>query len=154
MSVGDSLLDHFSENEIKNVNKTKYKWNNKFYQLTFDNSNFEIYDAIKIQLKTNDNKYIINSISGAAIMNISTCLDKKNGIFQNILEMFDNPKTFDHGKRKHPSYKNTYTYDKYVMISNDMISVSCYEFGIPDFVDHLLISVDTSEFNDFLNLDR
>ena len=40
------------------------------------------------------------------------------------------------------------------MISNDMISVSCYEFGIPDFVDHLLISVDTSEFNDFLNLDR
>jgi len=154
MSIGDSLLDHFSENEIKNINKTEYKWNNKFYQLTFDNSNFENYDAIKFQLKTNDNRYIIYSISGAAFMDISSCLDKRNVIFQDILEMFDNPETTDYGKRNHPSYKNTYTYDEYVSIGNDMISVSCYEFGIPDFADHLLVSVDTSEFNNFLNLPR
>ena len=37
------------------------------------------------------------------------------------------------------------------MVNTDMISVSCYDMDDINFSDIMLINVDTSEFNNFLN---
>ena len=151
ISIGDSLLDYFSESEIeRSKDELQYKAN-KFYQVTILSGNFDQYDAMHFQLKNNDNKFIIYSMSGIIELEIKKCLKKQKKIFKELLTLFDNPKTSDEGKRKHPGIKNAYTYDNYILVKSDMISVSCYEFINSNFAEKLLISADTAEFNNFLN---
>jgi hypothetical protein len=156
MSIGDSLLGHFSEEEINlNIGKTSYK-SKKFYHVTIeDPTKFKIYEAIQFHLKENDNKYIIHSISGNSRMEIKSCLNKQREIYEEISKLFTDIKKHDAGKRKHPSDESgkSYTYDMYIEFeSKDVIAVSCYEWsGELPFADKLLIGIDTKEFNDFLN---
>ena len=65
ISIGDSLLDHFSKKEVKDFFEIKYAVNyypksKKFFTLgTF--SEGKIYKQILFGLKASDNKYIIKS---------------------------------------------------------------------------------------------
>ena len=153
MSIEDSALDYFSETKIKkNINKQGYK-SNKFYVVDFtDSTKFKDYDALQFHFKRNDSKYIIYSISGNLRMEIKSCLNKQKGIYEEISELFTDVKKRDMGKRKHPAYEKSYTYDMYFQFkSKDLIAVSCYEFYEKLlFADKLLIAIDTKEFNDFL----
>ena len=92
MSIGDSALDFFSEEEIKNNLKNYY--NDKTYsvaEIEFLPS-FKVYDAIQIHFKTLDRNYVIHSISGFIDYpnNIHECYDKKNKIFDEIAFLFQN----------------------------------------------------------------
>ena len=91
MSIGDSLLDYFSEEKIKqNERKTTYK-NKKFVKYGFVESTFNTYESLKIYLKTNDKKYIVKSISGLFIIdNINECLEKRDSIAKEIDFLFFN----------------------------------------------------------------
>ncbi len=149
MSIGDSLLKFFNKKTI-NDNKVFYK-SNKFYQVSIDKQNFKIYDGINFQLKNKDKNYIIYSLSGVVKKDIKHCLREQEQVLSEIKSLFDNPKIFDEGKREHAAYENSFTYDIYVMVNNDMISVSCYDMDDINFSDVMLINVDTAEFNDFLN---
>jgi len=149
MSIGDSLLEFFNE---KNINKDKafYK-SNKFYQVSIDDKKFNQYESVNFQLKNNDNKYIIQSLSGVIEQDIKKCLKVQKIILNNIKSLFTNAEIYDEGKRKHPAYDDSFTYDIYVMVDKDMISVSCYDMNVSGYSDILLVSVDTAEFNNFLN---
>ena len=81
MTVGDSLLDYFSEEEIKIEKKYLYKYpnSNKFFQLSFESEKFDTFDFVQVHLKNNDNKYEIFSIAGVVVFHndIQACLKKK-----------------------------------------------------------------------------
>ena len=98
-------------------------------------------------------QYIIYSISGMSEMQIKSCLNKQKAIYEEISELFTDVKKHDMGKRKHPAYEKSYSYDMYFQFkSKDVIAVSCYDFSEKlSFADTLLIAIDTKEFNDFLN---
>ena len=66
MSIGDSLLDYFSEEEIKEARKYKYKSDN-FYSLDIFDVQSALFDAFQFHLKKEDYKYIIHGVSGAII---------------------------------------------------------------------------------------
>ena len=149
MSIGDSLLKFFSKKTIDN-NKVFYK-SNKFYQVSIDKQNFEIYDGVNFQLKNKDKNYIIYSLSGVKKKDINKCLRDQKKVLSEIKTLFNNPQIIDEGKREHAAYENSFTYDIYVMVNADMISVSCYDMDDVNFSDVMLINVDTAEFNDFLN---
>ena len=150
MSVGDSLLDFYSKDKIiKGKLSDQYK-SKKFYQIQIYDNNFEKYERMYFQLKEDDNKFIIYSMSGVITMNINTCIKEQKKILKNLLTLFDNPQTFDEGKRKHPAYENGYTHDVYIEVNSDLVAISCYEFTDLSRIEELLISVDTKEFNDFL----
>jgi len=151
MSIGDSLLDYYSKDKIidSKIND-KYK-SKKFYQISIENNKFENYDAMSFHLKTNDNNFIIYSISGIIAIEINECLKKRKKIFNSIKALFNDPEIYDAGRRKHPAYKNGYTHDLYIVVNSEPISVSCYEFTDESTEEKLLISIDTKEFNDFLN---
>mgnify|MGYP000034597114 CR=1 FL=1 len=63
MSIGDSLLDYFSEEEI-NQNKSFYPDSKRFFRLTRKIANMELYDTTQFHVKSNDKNYTIYSISG------------------------------------------------------------------------------------------
>ena len=58
MSVGDSLLDYMSKDEILNNDQKVYSNNSKFLAINF-NGKKNIYDYVYLYVKRNDNKYII-----------------------------------------------------------------------------------------------
>ena len=64
MSIGDSLLDFYDENQIiQKLNTTKqYYDDNKFMLIGFFNST-STYESLRFHLKTNDNSYKIYQIS-------------------------------------------------------------------------------------------
>ena len=68
MSIGDSLLDYFSEEEI-NFFRTYEYIDKEFYSMDLLNTSltFKIYDGMQVQLKTKDNKYILHGMSGLLI---------------------------------------------------------------------------------------
>ena len=61
MSIGDSLLEYFSEEIILNSIMDYDYADDEFYQLLLlkKNNNFKVYEALQINLKTNDKNYII-----------------------------------------------------------------------------------------------
>ena len=97
ISIGDSLLDYFSEEEIKiNLRKDYYqhKSNKKFVALEFYQFPFfNTYDGIQFHVKSNDKKYIIYSITG----NIFYDENIRSSPFSNIIFMV-----------KHNSFKRTF----------------------------------------------
>ena len=61
MSIGDSLLDYFSEEEIEERKITDYK-SKKFSRAALKLSKFENFEILQFHFKTKDNKYIIYQI--------------------------------------------------------------------------------------------
>ena len=95
MSIGDSLLNHFSEKDIKKELNSEYvyKYKKKFIKVAtgygegfYLIKNFEEYDDIGITLKINDNKYLIYGISGRIFCDegIDICFSKQKKISSDI----------------------------------------------------------------------
>ena len=96
ISIGDSVLNFFSMDEIKN-NTWDYFKNKEFTPLQFDNPKFAtIYDAIDIQYKTNDNDYKIMGLSGIIFYTdkkkINECYKKMDNIISDIRSSIENLK--------------------------------------------------------------
>lgn len=79
MSIGDSALEFFSENEIKKGIQYDY-YNDDLYSPSQIDKKFNNYDGITINFFSYDKNYIIQSISGFKFMNIKKCLKERNKI--------------------------------------------------------------------------
>ena len=94
ISIGDSALDFFSEDQIQNNSKNYYT-NNKFIPVQNDNMPFfETYDAVDFAYKNNDNNYTIVSLVGVLFYddNIKHCYKKMDEITESLDEIFVNQK--------------------------------------------------------------
>ena len=63
MSIGDSLLDYFSVEEMKSLSKVEYK-SKKYARIILTSSNLDIYDDIDFYFRTNDKKYSMKAVVG------------------------------------------------------------------------------------------
>ena len=93
MSIGDSLLNFFSEEEIIKGVKTNYPGSKEFYGIHFF-SKSDTYDQYSFMIKSNDKKYRIYSLSGDIyfIDDLPGCLKKKEEIVKDVSSMFSNVK--------------------------------------------------------------
>jgi hypothetical protein len=161
MSIGDSLLDYITEEEInyeaKHPNAFIYK-NNKFISITFPGSNSEIYDYLTVTYKPKDKKYIIHEIKGYLRFqnNIKGCLKKKKEIVSELSAIFKeaekNTKTESHAFDK---TGESITHSNWFFIDTGFIGVTCTDWSEKllkerDFTDDLTINIDSREFEDFL----
>ena len=161
ISVGDSLLDYYTEIEIINSEKTIYPGSKNFYTLHFsvDSKN---YDQISIGVKNDDKNYIVYSIAGDKLykQNPKNCLPK----MKSIIEQFDN----DLKSSPKNQYKHTYdTLAKgksfaevvdYSFPNNSAIRVWCNFFTEEvikkyDVANGLSVSLGTNKWFNFLNND-
>ena len=158
MSIGDSLLDYLSEEEIikQEVDYFPNK-DGKFTISAFNKSFFSnTYDWIEIGYKSFDNKFVIQRLSGVVSYekNIDECYDKKFSIYQEISNEF-NFNEDEWQEHKYTSKKNTYIETfKYVLSSGDSILVQCYDWATEmenTYFDHLKIIMITKEYEIWVN---
>ena len=165
ISVGESLLNHFSENniqqEIKSEFSFKYK-NNTFIGLGVGQTNefplfkkLNQYDELGITIKPNDKNYIVHGLSGEILCynNIEKCLIAKDEIIIDLENVYKDIEV-DSWERKHPLDKT----GKSIVYGNDLkandlnfvISVSVYDMSDDDFNDSVKVSIKTDELYNFI----
>ena len=159
MSIGDSLLDYFSEKEIKNPGANNiyfYPNNSKFYEIVL-NSNSAIYDEIQFSLKDKDNSYKIYSVNGTIFFkqNISKCFDKKNEIESDLSKIFNmNELNVYPESGKHTvdeTGRSTFDAKWYVFKSEDHVGIICTDYHVDmNIQDSLKLLISSKEYNDFL----
>tara|TARA_B100001175_G_scaffold233371_1_gene199806 strand:+ start:786 stop:1379 length:594 start_codon:yes stop_codon:yes gene_type:complete len=161
MSIGDSLLDYFSEDKIKSSKQqTQYPGSDRYTILTFNEKDrFEIYDSVQIDYKKNDKKYIIASIMGmlSFINDIDACYEEQKKIAEEVDLLFPKSKK-NNGKQKKTFDKTgkstSYLYE-FHLLSNDVVQISCDDWSEEmnnkyNLNDHLGVSVMSKDLVDFL----
>ena len=160
ISIGDSLLDHFTKDNIDKKSSALYP-NKDMLAATFRTNSFEIFEEIQFHWLTNDKNYIIQSISANIDFpnDIAKCLEKRKSINNDVKLLFNNAEEEDWGKRAltnvDPSGE-TFAYQNIYYLNNGNIIVSCRDFGTnkennEGFKDYLAIMIDSKIFDDWIN---
>ena len=162
ITIGDSLLNHFTEEELKDY-KFYYPASKKFVKFqTFSSKIYKklkklkTYKVLEFHYKNNDSKYIISSIGGAIFYrnNMKDCYKKKNEIVSELSELFINTKSYDNGIKKHigdKSGKSTTNQFFFRLESGDTAKVSCFDWSKKfekerGFADHLKVGISDEEY--------
>ena len=159
ISIGDSVLEFFTKNEIKE-NTWDYFKNKEFTPLQFDDPKFaKIYDAIDIQYKTDDNNFIIMGLSGIIFYTdkkkINDCYKKMDTIISDIRTAFQNLTETSKSKYVHDGIndggKSNVTGTSFDFENNDAIQIQCYDYSVEsERQNHLRIGINTSKYRSFL----
>ena len=163
ISLGDNLLDFYSQEELDSAYTYKYK-DDIYRYYVLDDKVSNTYDYIQITIKTpskfiNSKKLLIYSISGIIeyTYNIEECYPKQKIIKEDLDEFFKIEGTLNSGK--HPmdeSNESTWKRFEY-FIGNDyypLVRITCYdmsnEIEKQGFTDQLHVIVTSFEFLDFV----
>ena len=158
ISIGDSLLDYMTEDEIlKEIEENKDYYSDlnepdKYLEI-YTNKNLQTYASLAFFIKntptseyiTNKNeKYKILSVRGMKnyINDSDGCIQKRNEIAEEVSKMFPNTQRYDNSYPHDvdPSGKSIRDDINFIFKSNDLINVICV-----DFEESLRIKMDWSE---------
>jgi len=161
MSIGDSLLDYFSEKEIEdNIQRTSFK-NKKYTKFEmYMHDSFKTYETVQVFFKKNDEKYKIYFVSGALFdenINIKNC-KKKDEIAEEISKSIKDVKINDEGIYNHPtdkSGKSKVNASIFEFLSGGYIKVTCVDYSKKieeewGWNDNVRVDIGTEEFGNFL----
>jgi hypothetical protein len=158
ISIGDSLLDYFTEDVI--LKDTGHYDNNKFvYSYIYGHPSFKIYDSLSIAYKPKDKKFTIYSIEASIgyRYNIDECHIDKKEIVSQLVKFFD---------KKKDTYQRNYSGDKSgesktfitdIDLGNKgEARVICYDISEKlteekGWWDRLSVIINTGEFSTFLS---
>ena len=135
MSIGDSLLDYLSKEEITTgIERTKpaYNYLTDEFGEVYLHDKFETYDQLSFKVKPNDNNYIIYSIKGSISYDdkLEQCFAKQKEIVEEFSALYKNARKVEEtpvfpfdptGKSK--SHSIIFIFD-----SGDEIKVACTEY--------------------------
>ena len=162
MSIKDSLLDYFSENEIeKKINSSNTFFYNKDYMsisLSYKTGKFKVYDDVGAILKQNDKQYKIYSLEGTLIIeseNIEDCYKKQNSIAKEIEKIIDSKYKRDlwfvEKERLRPHQLSVKYLDFRSTSGRKPFSIVCYEIKANPKYSKLYVVVDSEEFDKYLD---
>ena len=152
MSIGDSLSDFFSEEEIKN--STDESWEDrKLITITLDKIKDGIYEAFQITYEEDKNK-TIHAISGVIDFenNIKGCYKKMDEIISELSVLFKDEKTKDWGVLKSSADPFGGTYKPFTFEFNNgaRAMVACHDWSEKiEITDNLKISVYSAKANNY-----
>ena len=157
MSIGDSLLDFFSKEEIENKRKF-YKLGGKLikeFSKVYSNKNSKVYDAVVLYFKTDDKKYLITGISARKYYayNIDECYDMQKSIVDEIDIIMSDAKKYDRKKKKLSYFQYSHSTDtEFMFKDNSFIAIRCYDYSKKDTNsrDRLSVQIATQEYNKWL----
>ena len=157
MSVGVSLLEYYNSNQIKKFDSQDYNFpeKNKYYRLYIENSNFENFDYISVDLKLNDKNLIIYGLNGMIDFEPEegeSCLKKQRQVKNEIKGIFDS-KPFEN---QLPSYQDptgeSIVHNVWFELQNGKVLVQCYNFTRKTNIQPGLdLAIRLKEFVDWLN---
>ena len=160
MSVGDSLLDYFSELEIKNFkNYDNLPSNMRFRISEFyskDGMKMDLYDGMQIYYKPEDKKFILHGLNGFFICSNKTkCKKTYKNIVNDISRIFENLKgketTFKHSDDK--SGKSIVTMHIFE-VNNGAVSIRYTDWSSEiNFSDNIAVEAVTSDLRNWQRSD-
>ena len=160
MSIGDSLLDYFSEKEINSSLRLNYE-ESDFYKIEIRNNKFEIYEIVGFHFKAYDQRYEIFGISGSTLITKSfkECLADKEKIEKEISLIFEKSRRFDHGTLN-PAWdkKTKFNQVEFYLENNDSVVVTCYDWSKKaeqenGWNDNISVELYLKELSDFIRKD-
>ena len=158
MSIGDSLLDYVTKDEIENKEKVYHYATKDYYQIGIKN-NLNVYDLVSLHLKTNDKKYKIENISGVIEFKYKNeqakkkCESSMNEIANSIKEGFNLVKNDDAGKLSwDKTGKSTYKRSNFKYKNSYPLTVICqYWHETTPFSYLLKTTISSEEFLNYLS---
>ena len=160
ISLYESALNHFSENELRKDTVDNYTSNKYTTSNIYDG--LDMYDYIQISYKTNDRKYIIQDISAAKNIKYKECLSQLDQVESDISSLYENSSkisndgklTYDHPVDK--SGQSKVTDIAWYFNTGDVIVAQCYnwqsEFGKKNnFKDSLTIAISNKDIDRWLS---
>ncbi len=160
MSVGDSLLDYFSKEEIKQAENNSTLMGDEKFIIIFSPSQSEIYDQVQITYKFKDKKYLIHSLEGKLEFknNIKGCDKKMKEISNEVKDMFKDVEITEAVDKIHDgdeSGKSTTTGTFFLFKSKDYVDIYCTDWSAEmhekeGWTDDLTVTLGSSEFRNFL----
>ena len=131
ISIGDSALEFMSIDEIKNNTMPYFNGDRKYFITSFF-KNLETYDQLELYIKSDDDKFIIQTIlAGIFIDDLNECLNKKKEVAKSLDKVFPNIKR-ESGTKKHEADitgKSLQYVDQYVLNFPTHIRVECTKFS-------------------------
>ena len=110
ISIGDSMLDHMTEKEIKKAEQNSTRMGKKFKIIYYYYSpnGSKLFDYVTVTLKVNDKKYLIHSISGYLDFpdDIKGCKKKMNEFKNDMKDLFKDSPIKKRANIKHKSDKS------------------------------------------------
>ncbi len=162
ITIGDSLLEHFDESEIKSSYKKASFYKNNTFAVIFVTNKSKKYDRVQITLKPDDDKHEVFAIEGIIDFDkkIDECKKKKLSIIEDINHLFtDHERLDDDSTYTADQTNNSFSYNTYFFLNTGgFISVSCTEMGKEvrksrGWSDELAIAVTSEEMENFLRGD-
>jgi hypothetical protein len=156
ISIGDSLLNFFTEKQIKlNPDKNTYIYpkSDKYILWVAKNKNFKKFDGIQIHYKKSDPKYIIESVDAHIYFfdNIKDCYPKKKEIYNDITKLFPdiivNNQNIIHSLNKDSKVEQS----SWTFNNGDILLLECYDWS-PEmpYGDKLSLSITSKSFNEWV----
>jgi len=134
MSIGDSLLDYMTEEEIKTeirVNRYMYNYLTDEFGEVYFFDEVKNYDYMSFFVKTDDKNYLIYGLRGVIkINNLEKCFEKQNKLLSDSKDVIPNsePKIENIDHPVDPTGKSK-IYSKFIYLnSGDFIRVACNMF--------------------------
>ena len=156
IAIGDSALDYFSEQDIKQNVQDHYK-NKSFIPVQMNNySFFNTYDAVDFDYKTGDKNYIIQGLYGVLNFNdINKCETQLDNIVNDISPLLTDAHDIQKSKVIHdsdPSGKSFIIEKQWIFKNGDRILVQCYNMNKELYNQpiNLSVSIRTKEYHNFL----
>ena len=156
ISVGDSLLDYYSEAEINSKYKNYHYSSKKYYQIGIE-KNINQYELVTIHLKNKDKRYIIHNIGGVIEFknrDKKKCENQMEIIKDSIVKNLKLRADFDEGNLSWDrTGKSKFKRYSFLMPSTNKynLSVICQFWDVNTPFSHLLkTSINSEDFSFFL----
>jgi len=158
ISIGDSLLNLFSEEELIEQfkgNFYNYPNSNRIFESSLPLLKSNIYDEIQVSLINNDKKYIVQNINGTIYFgrNFNECLKKKTQIENDLSILFSIKKTTEEVNHpSDPTGRSPVKASWYTFLSNDHVGIVCTNFHVDTGLKvSLKVLISSFQYNDFLS---
>lgn len=155
MSLGDSLLDYLSKEEILKefeIGEDEYSWTDQIFTDVYIYEGKGDYEYFSTSVKRKDKKFIIYSIRGMIDYNdINKCLKKQKEVSKELSLIFKKKKTEDIYSHSADNTKKSKVYDISFIINAGEVRVICYDFAehMPD-KNGLDVEISSEEYMNWL----
>ena len=160
VSLGDSALDYFTEEEIEESEKIFYEHNKFITVLFYKHPSLKVYDSASFIYKPNDKKYKIYGVEGTLYFRNSVidCYKKQDDIVSELSKLFGNEakiNTYTGKHRDDKSGNSKYTVSDFDFKTGSSVRVMCYDWSEKmteknRWYDSLLVVINSAEFMNFL----
>jgi len=157
ISIGNSLLDYFTEEEINNAIWYDTFKSKKFTDIEFQKSNvLKQYYSLHVIFKTKDSSFEIYGLTGTVLFrnDMTNCLKKLREVDSEIFPLLKNHNRKERNNYNHrldPSGKSKITDIKYSLNSGGTIVIACFDWSQEmNYLDHLRVTIRSQDYDYFL----